>query len=109
LVDGPRAVPKITDRAKVIRVDPRRDADRQALYQVGAGREAQDRVLEVQEPAGDPPGVFRGRGAPVGRAGRVPAEPVFLVLLEIKIRIEERFMLAEFPDDYPRYRQRVPG
>jgi protein-S-isoprenylcysteine O-methyltransferase Ste14 len=29
--------------------------------------------------------------------------PVFLVLLEIKIHIEERLMLAEFPDDYPRY------
>lgn len=34
--------------------------------------------------------------------------PVALVLLEIKIRIEERLMLAEFPDDYPRYRQLVP-
>lgn len=34
--------------------------------------------------------------------------PVFLVFLEIKIRVEERLMLAEFPDDYPRYRQRVP-
>lgn len=34
--------------------------------------------------------------------------PVFLVLLEIKIHVEERLMLAEFPDDYPRYRQRVP-
>jgi len=34
--------------------------------------------------------------------------PVFLVLLEIKIRIEERLMLAEFPGDYPGYRQRVP-
>ena len=34
--------------------------------------------------------------------------PVFLVLLEIKVRIEERLMLAEFPDDYPHYRQRVP-
>lgn len=34
--------------------------------------------------------------------------PVFLVILEIKIRVEERLMLAEFPDDYPRYRQRVP-
>jgi protein-S-isoprenylcysteine O-methyltransferase Ste14 len=33
---------------------------------------------------------------------------VILVLLEIKIRIEERLMLAEFPDDYPRYRQVVP-
>jgi protein-S-isoprenylcysteine O-methyltransferase Ste14 len=35
--------------------------------------------------------------------------PVFLVLLEIKIHIEERLMLAEFPDDYPRYRGRSPG
>jgi protein-S-isoprenylcysteine O-methyltransferase Ste14 len=34
--------------------------------------------------------------------------PVFLVLFEIKIRIEERLMLAEFPDDYPRYRRQVP-
>jgi protein-S-isoprenylcysteine O-methyltransferase Ste14 len=34
--------------------------------------------------------------------------PVMLVLLEIKIRIEERLMLAEFPDEYPRYRQLVP-
>jgi protein-S-isoprenylcysteine O-methyltransferase Ste14 len=34
--------------------------------------------------------------------------PVFLVLTEIKIPFEEKLMLAEFPDDYPRYRQRVP-
>ena len=34
--------------------------------------------------------------------------PVILVLLEIKIRIEERLMLAEFLDDYPRYRRLVP-
>ena len=33
---------------------------------------------------------------------------VYLVVLEFKIRIEERLMLAEFPDDYPHYRQRVP-
>jgi protein-S-isoprenylcysteine O-methyltransferase Ste14 len=33
---------------------------------------------------------------------------VILILLEIKIHIEERLMLAEFPDDYPRYRQLVP-
>jgi protein-S-isoprenylcysteine O-methyltransferase Ste14 len=33
---------------------------------------------------------------------------VFLVLLEIKLRVEEKLMLAEFPDEYPRYRQRVP-
>jgi protein-S-isoprenylcysteine O-methyltransferase Ste14 len=30
------------------------------------------------------------------------------VLVEIKLHIEERLMLAEFPDDYPRYRQQVP-
>jgi protein-S-isoprenylcysteine O-methyltransferase Ste14 len=33
---------------------------------------------------------------------------VYLVALEFKIRIEERLMLAEFPHDYPRYRQHVP-
>ena len=33
---------------------------------------------------------------------------VYLVVLEFKIRIEERLMLAEFPDDYPRYRRHVP-
>jgi protein-S-isoprenylcysteine O-methyltransferase Ste14 len=26
----------------------------------------------------------------------------------VKIHIEERFMLGEFPDECPRYRQRVP-
>jgi protein-S-isoprenylcysteine O-methyltransferase Ste14 len=42
-------------------------------------------------------------------AGRwVVAFPVYLVLLEVKIRVEERLMLAEFPGDYPRYRRRVP-
>jgi protein-S-isoprenylcysteine O-methyltransferase Ste14 len=30
------------------------------------------------------------------------------VLLEIKIHVEERLMLAEFPDDYTRYREQVP-
>jgi hypothetical protein len=28
--------------------------------------------------------------------------------MEIKIHIEERLMLGEFPDEYPRYRHRVP-
>jgi protein-S-isoprenylcysteine O-methyltransferase Ste14 len=42
-------------------------------------------------------------------AGRwIVAFPVYLAVLEFKIRIEERLMLAEFPDDYPRYRHRVP-
>lgn len=34
--------------------------------------------------------------------------PIALILIEFKIRIEERFMTAEFPQDYPRYRRRVP-
>jgi protein-S-isoprenylcysteine O-methyltransferase Ste14 len=38
----------------------------------------------------------------------VIAFPVYLVLLELKIRVEEKLMLAEFPDEYPRYRKQVP-
>jgi len=34
--------------------------------------------------------------------------PIALILTEFKIRIEERFMTAEFPTEYPRYRKRVP-
>ena len=34
--------------------------------------------------------------------------PVGLALFEIKIRLEERLLVASFPDDYPRYRGRVP-
>ncbi len=34
--------------------------------------------------------------------------PVALILIEFKIRIEARFMTAEFPEEYPRYRKRVP-
>jgi protein-S-isoprenylcysteine O-methyltransferase Ste14 len=34
--------------------------------------------------------------------------PVALIVFEVKIRMEEHLMLATFPDDYPRYRRRVP-
>ena len=34
--------------------------------------------------------------------------PVGLILFEVKIRMEKRLMVATFPDDYPRYRRRVP-
>lgn len=34
--------------------------------------------------------------------------PVALILIEFKIRIEEQLMTAEFPDEYSRYRERVP-
>jgi protein-S-isoprenylcysteine O-methyltransferase Ste14 len=34
--------------------------------------------------------------------------PVGLILFEVKIRTEERLMVATFPDEYPRYRRHVP-
>lgn len=49
-----------------------------------------------------------GTGLLIGDARWLVAFPIYLVVLEIKIHIEERFMLAQFPDEYPRYRQRVP-
>jgi protein-S-isoprenylcysteine O-methyltransferase Ste14 len=52
-------------------------------------------------------GMMLGSGLLAG--GRwIVSFPVFLVLFEVKIHIEERFMLAEFPDEYPSYRRRVP-
>jgi protein-S-isoprenylcysteine O-methyltransferase Ste14 len=44
----------------------------------------------------------------VGAGPWIVSFPVFLVLLQFKVRIEERLMLAEFPDDYPHYRRQVP-
>jgi protein-S-isoprenylcysteine O-methyltransferase Ste14 len=34
--------------------------------------------------------------------------PACLIVLEVKIRMEEHLLLAAFPDDYPRYRRQVP-
>jgi protein-S-isoprenylcysteine O-methyltransferase Ste14 len=34
--------------------------------------------------------------------------PLAVIFVLLKIRIEERFMTADFPEDYPRYRERVP-
>ena len=34
--------------------------------------------------------------------------PIGLVLLAVKIRLEENLLLTTFPDAYPRYRQQVP-
>jgi protein-S-isoprenylcysteine O-methyltransferase Ste14 len=53
-------------------------------------------------------GMFLGSGLLAGAGRWIVAFPVYLVLLELKIRVEERLMLAAFPGDYPRYRQRVP-
>jgi len=34
--------------------------------------------------------------------------PVALIVFEVKIRMEEHLMLATFPEEYPRYRRKVP-
>ncbi len=34
--------------------------------------------------------------------------PVAVIVFEVKIRMEEHLMLATFPEEYPRYRRRVP-
>jgi protein-S-isoprenylcysteine O-methyltransferase Ste14 len=53
-------------------------------------------------------GMFLGSALLAGAGRWIVVFPVYLVLLEFKIRVEERLLLAEFPADYPRYRQRVP-
>ncbi len=34
--------------------------------------------------------------------------PACLIVLEVKIRMEEHLLVAAFPDEYPQYRQHVP-
>ena len=53
-------------------------------------------------------GMLLGSMLVAGGGRLIVAFPVYLMLVEIKIRVEERLMLAEFPDGYPRYRQQVP-
>ena len=53
-------------------------------------------------------GMLLGSGLLLGAGRWILYFPIYLVLLQFKIHTEERLMLAEFPDDYPRYRQRVP-
>jgi len=53
-------------------------------------------------------GMLLGSGLLAGAGRWILYFPIYFVLLQFKIHTEERLMLAEFPDDYPRYRQRVP-
>jgi len=53
-------------------------------------------------------GMLLGTALLAGGGRWIVAFPVYLVCLEVKIRVEERLMLAEFPADYPRYRRQVP-
>jgi protein-S-isoprenylcysteine O-methyltransferase Ste14 len=53
-------------------------------------------------------GMLLGTVLVVGLGGSLVILPVGLVVFEIKLRREERLLMTTFPDDYPRYRQRVP-
>jgi protein-S-isoprenylcysteine O-methyltransferase Ste14 len=53
-------------------------------------------------------GMLLGTVLVVGLGRSLVILPVGLVLFEIKLGMEERLMLATFPDDYARYRRRVP-
>jgi protein-S-isoprenylcysteine O-methyltransferase Ste14 len=50
-----------------------------------------------------------GTGLLIGDGrGIVVAFPIYVAFIQVKLHIEERLMLAEFPDDYRYYRQQVP-
>jgi protein-S-isoprenylcysteine O-methyltransferase Ste14 len=49
-----------------------------------------------------------GTGLLTGDGRWLVAFLIFVVFVEIKLHLEERLMLAEFPDEYPRYRRQVP-
>jgi protein-S-isoprenylcysteine O-methyltransferase Ste14 len=53
-------------------------------------------------------GMLLGSGLLLGAGRWILYFPIYLVLLQFKVHTEERLMLAVFPDDYLRYRQRVP-
>jgi protein-S-isoprenylcysteine O-methyltransferase Ste14 len=53
-------------------------------------------------------GMLLGSMLAAGAGPWIVPFPIALILIEFKIRIEERFMTAEFPEEYPRYRRRVP-
>ena len=53
-------------------------------------------------------GMLLGTALLVGLGHLLVALPVGLVFIEIRVHIEERLMLATFPEPYARYRRRVP-
>jgi protein-S-isoprenylcysteine O-methyltransferase Ste14 len=53
-------------------------------------------------------GMLIGTALISGMAASILVVLAAVVFMEIKIRREERLLLASFPDEYPRYRQRVP-
>jgi protein-S-isoprenylcysteine O-methyltransferase Ste14 len=53
-------------------------------------------------------GMLLGITLIVGIGQLVVLFPACLIVLEVKIRMEEHLLVAAFPDQYPRYRHRVP-
>jgi protein-S-isoprenylcysteine O-methyltransferase Ste14 len=53
-------------------------------------------------------GMFLGTLLLVGVGRALLLVPAGLLLIELRIRAEEKLMTRTFPDDYPRYRRRVP-
>ena len=54
------------------------------------------------------PGMILGSAALTGSGQVIVLVPVGLMLLSVKIHFEERLLTATFPDEYERYRRRVP-
>ena len=53
-------------------------------------------------------GMLLGTGLLAGGGRWIVSFPVVLALLMVKVHIEERLMLIEFPDQYRQYRTQVP-
>jgi protein-S-isoprenylcysteine O-methyltransferase Ste14 len=53
-------------------------------------------------------GMLLGITLIVGIGQLVVLFPACLIVLEVKIRMEEHLLVAAFPDEYPRYRHQVP-
>jgi protein-S-isoprenylcysteine O-methyltransferase Ste14 len=53
-------------------------------------------------------GMILGSAALTGSGQVIVLVPVALLLFSVKIRFEERLLIETFPDEYARYRRRVP-
>ena len=53
-------------------------------------------------------GMVRGTTLLGGMGRWIVLVAVGLIVFEVKIHMEERLLLATFPDEYPTYRRRVP-
>jgi protein-S-isoprenylcysteine O-methyltransferase Ste14 len=52
--------------------------------------------------------MMAGTGLLAGLRFWIVLVPIAIVIFELKLRVEESFMMQTFPDAYPAYRERVP-